>query len=91
MTDQEVNLHELVKLPYGEAEKALRKAGKWDEDRGSELAEYKVQCLVHYRMCDVETVTVLAHDEDDAIERAYDKIYEDSDVEDIEVKRVTPL
>lgn len=88
MTDQEVNLHELVKLPFGEANAELKKMGYWNEDGGKSLKQYKVQYQVTYRTTEIEEIPIKAEDEDDAIERAYDKIYEDDDVDDITILKV---
>lgn len=81
MIKQEVNLHELVKLPFGEAEKVLRKSGLWDDHAGQEPKTYKVKVSVTYITTETEEVKVEAYDKEEAMDKAEEEMLEDFDVE----------
>jgi len=63
-----IDLHELVNLPYGEANKRLEEAGHY---RDADIKEYTVKVTGYYEPERyTETVTVQAVNEDHAFERA---------------------
>jgi len=67
----EIDLHELVNLPYGEANKRLEAAGHFKD---SDMKEYTVEVRGYYTPCEEsQTVTVTAPHEDVAFEKAYDQ------------------
>lgn len=67
-----IDLHELVNLPHGEANKRLNAAGHWKDD---DVLEYTVEVSGYYTPCEEsQTVTVTAPHEDAAIEKAYDQV-----------------
>lgn len=52
-----VDLHELVKLPHGFAEKVLRSEGLWDEGAGKEEKDWIVEYTVTYTYDDSQIVS----------------------------------
>jgi hypothetical protein len=66
-----IDLHELVNLPYGEANKRLEAAGHFKD---SDMKEYTVEVRGFYRPEeDQHVVTVTAPNEDVAFEKACDQ------------------
>lgn len=70
-----MNLHELINLPHGEANKKIKEAGKWDESRGGEDGEvaWIVTVNVSYTESDTLRIKVFAKDEDHAKTQAEDR------------------
>jgi len=68
---KKVNLHELIELPHGVANKELEKAGHWKDD---DMKEYQVEVRGFYSPDeDQHIVTVTAPNEDAALEKACDQ------------------
>lgn len=58
-----VDLHELVKLPHGFAEKVLRSEGLWDEDVGKEEKDWLVEYTAAYTYDDSKIVSARTAEE----------------------------
>ena len=68
---KKVNLHELIELPHGVANKELENAGHF---RDSDMKEYQVEVRGFYRPEeDQHIVTVTAPNEDAALAKACDQ------------------
>lgn len=77
-----LNVHELVKLPHGEALKVIKQAGLWDEDKAGNT-ETDIQWLVTvdttYEVTQRLKTTVWASDHDEVCEKAEDKVSNEYD------------
>ena len=83
-----IDLHELVNLPYGEANKRLEAAGHYRE---ADMQEYTIEVSGFYTPDEInETVTVTAPNEDVAFAKAYEKVDFD-EITNAEILSVTDI
>lgn len=85
-----IDLHGLANAPgHGAAKEALMKEGLWDEYGGLKPKEFRVRVEYSVRHDDSEVVTLDARCEQEAIEKACDKVQSgieyDIEIEDAEV------